>query len=101
MKEVQSDIGRGQPNVCGVLKNSLSDRKGISSEQGRIQDFREGASTPEGSPTYNLTNFSRKVHENEEFLAQRNGGRASPALLDPPLHTTVKLFSLTYETSLT
>ena len=50
--------------------------------QWRIQDFPDGgAPTPEGgAPTYYLTNFSQKLHENEENLTQR-GGRAS---LRPP-----------------
>ena len=29
---------------------------------------RGGAPTPQGAPTYYLTNFSRKLHENEEIL---------------------------------
>ena len=51
-------------------------------KQWRIQDFPDGgAPTPEGgAPTYYLTNFSQKLHENEENLTQR-GGRAS---LRPP-----------------
>ena len=36
-----------------------------------IQYFPEGAPTPDGAPTYNLTNFSQKLHENEEILAPR------------------------------
>ena len=53
--------------------------------QGRIQDFPEGgAPTPEGVPKYYLTNFSRKLHENEEILA-RNGEHVH-ALSDLPLH---------------
>ena len=54
--------------------------------QWQIQDFpEEGALTPKGgAPTYNLANFSRKLHENEEILGR--AGRASLAPpLDPPL----------------
>ena len=29
------------------------------------------SATPKGAPTYHLTNFSQKLHENEEILAQR------------------------------
>ena len=45
--------------------------------QWRIQDFPDGgAPTPEGgAPTYYLTNFSQKLHENEENLTQRGGAR--------------------------
>ena len=41
--------------------------------QWRIQDFPGGggASTPRGMPTYYLTFFSRKLHENEEIFTQR------------------------------
>ena len=45
--------------------------------QWRIQDFLEGA------PTFYLTNFSRKRHENEHILDQR--GDVPRAPLDPPL----------------
>ena len=41
--------------------------------QWRIQDFPKGMPTPKGAPTYYLTNFYRKLHVNEEILAQ--GGR--------------------------
>ena len=45
--------------------------------QWRIQDFPEGVRQPRrGAPTYYLTNFFRKLHENEEMLVQR-WGRAS------------------------
>ena len=51
--------------------------------QWRIQDFPEGgAPTLRGAPTYYLPNFSGKLHENEEILAEK-WGRAPP--LDPPL----------------
>ena len=42
-----------------------------------------GCANPGGAPTYYLTNFSRKLHENEEILVQR-WGRAS---LAPPLRS--------------
>ena len=48
---------------------------------------RGGCANPRGgAPTYYLTNFFRKLHENEEILVQR-WGRASlaPPPLDPPL----------------
>ena len=38
-----------------------------------------GANPRGGTPTYYLTNFSRKLHENKEILAQKG------SLLDPPL----------------
>ena len=40
--------------------------------QSRIQDFPEGAPTRKGGgvPTNYLTNFSWKLHENEEILGQ-------------------------------
>ena len=34
-----------------------------------MQDFPERG---EGAPTYYLTNFSRKLHENEDILAERS-----------------------------
>ena len=56
-----------------------------SASQWRIQDF-SGAPTPKGAPTYLMTNFSRKLHENEEILAQKRGeGRKS--LVPPPRST--------------
>ena len=54
-------------------------------QQWRIQDFpEEGAPTLKGggAPTYYLPNFSRKLHENEEILAERGGARPWP--LTPP-----------------
>ena len=46
-----------------------------------------------GVPTYYLTNFSRKLHENEEILAQFAGARDSPSPPpsppDPPMTTMV------------
>ena len=56
--------------------------------QCQIQDFREGAPTTWGGgvPTYYLTNFSRKLHENEEILVPGGGGaRLSCLPLDLPL----------------
>ena len=43
---------------------------------------RGGCANPMGAPTYYWPNFSRKLHENEEILAE--GGRAS---LAPPLRS--------------
>ena len=36
---------------------------------------RGGANPRGGAPTYYLTNFSQKLHENEENLTQRGGAR--------------------------
>ena len=49
-------------------------------DQWQIQDFpEEGALTPKGgAPTYNLANFSRKLHENEEILSQGARGTRAP-----------------------
>ena len=57
--------------------------------QWRIQDFPDGgAPTPEGgAPTYYLTNFSQKLHENEENLTQRGGRASLRPPLDPPMPT--------------
>ena len=53
--------------------------------QWRIKDFPEGVRQPlRGASTYYLTNFFRKLHENEEILAQREGESPAPPL-DPPL----------------
>ena len=67
--------------------------------QWRIQDFpEEGALTPKGggAPTYYLANFCQKMHENEEILGQRGGGRGTRA---PPLRSaaafTYKIMKLT------
>ena len=38
-----------------------------------------------GAPTYYLTNFSRKLHENEEIFVQRWGRASLAPPLDPPL----------------
>ena len=57
--------------------------------QWRIQDFPDGgAPTPErGAPTYYLTNFSQKLHENEENLTPEGGARVpAPPPLDPPMY---------------
>ena len=37
-----------------------------------------------GVPTYYLTNYSRKLHENEEILAQTRGRASLAHPLDPP-----------------
>ena len=42
---------------------------------------RGGGANSRGAPTYDLVNFRRKLHENEEILA-RGGGGARP--LHPP-----------------
>ena len=43
-----------------------------------------GANPKGGAPTYYLTNFCRKLHENEEILG-RGGARDARPPLDPPL----------------
>ena len=43
------------------------------------------APTPEGAPTYYLTNFHRKLHENKEILVRGGGTRVPHAPLDLPL----------------
>ena len=52
--------------------------------QWRIQNF----STPEEAPTYNMANFSQKLYENKEILAQRWGAH-SLRPLDLPLGNNV------------
>ena len=58
-------------------------------DQWRIQDFPEeaGANSGGGEPTYYLAKISRKLHENEEILAQMEGEGARPTrqALDPSL----------------
>ena len=54
---------------------------GGASGSGRSRISQRVASTHEGAPTYYLTNYSRKLHENEEMLAQTRG----PASLTTPL----------------
>ena len=51
----------------------------VSMCQWRIQDFPEGGTNPKGrgTPTYYLTNFPPKLHENEEIVAM-GGVRPSP-----------------------
>ena len=45
-----------------------------------------GCQSQRGTPTYYLINFSRKLHENKDILAQRGGGvHPWPPSLDPPL----------------
>ena len=48
--------------------------------------FHRGAPILKGAPTYYLINFPRKLHENEEFLAQM-GARVPRGPLDQPLLT--------------
>ena len=71
---IQTPLGNGYPITYTL--------------QWRIQDFPDGgAPTPEGgAPTYYLTNFSQKLHENEENLTQRGGARVPAPPLDPPMH---------------
>ena len=63
--------------------------------QWRIQDFPEGgAPTLGGAPTYYLPNFSRKLHENEEILAERQGRASLAPPLDPPLPCVYRLTNI-------
>ena len=57
----------------------------IESTQRRIQHFpdSEGEANLKGTRTWCLSNFSRKMHGNEEILVER--GRASLTSLDPPM----------------
>ena len=49
----------------------------------QIQDFPDDDTNPWGGmPTYSLTNFPHKLHENEEMLAQKEGTRASCPYID-------------------
>ena len=59
----------------GISQNGES-RPTQNPHQWRIQDFPDGggANPRGGAPTYYLTNFSQKLHENEENLTQRGGG---------------------------
>ena len=55
--------------------------------QRRIQDFPEGAPTPQGAPTYNfaiLPNFPENCMESKEFGRPGGGGGGAGALLVPP-----------------
>ena len=40
----------------------------------KIHIFQRGRQTRSKTPTYYLTNFSQKLHENEIFLARLGGG---------------------------
>ena len=51
---------------------------------------RGSAPIPEGAPTYYLTNFSRKLHETKEILAQR-GARIPCIPLDSPLLVNINV----------
>ena len=52
--------------------------------QWRIQDFPEGGANPlRGAPTYHLTNFSSKLHENKEILGW---GACIPRGPPPQIH---------------
>ena len=55
-----------------------------ASDSGGSRIFQRGALTREGAPTYYLTNFSRKPHENEEILAKNGGGARVPGAPPPP-----------------
>ena len=60
----------------GIVNSNLSELGDFNCNilQWWIQDFPEGGTpTPDGAPTYYLTNFSQKLHENKEILAQRRG----------------------------
>ena len=46
---------------------------------------RRGRQLSGGAPTYDVVNFCRKLHENEEILAARGGARPLRPRLDPPL----------------
>ena len=45
----------------------------------RFDDLIETSREVKHRPTYDFVNFCRKLHENEEILAARGVGRASPA----------------------
>ena len=74
----------------------------LYTSQGRMQDFLEGAPTPNGwMQTYYSTKFSSKLHENEENLAGESRPKffcIDPLLLDIPLNT-LKLSFRTYHHS--
>ena len=56
--------------MSNVKKNQT--RRLWKSFQWWIQDFPEGCTNPKGEgPTYYLTKFFQKLHENEEILAER------------------------------
>ena len=72
------------PSMCkNLVKAHLHTATAIS---GGSRISQRGCANPKGgAPTY-LPNFSQKLHENEEILAERGGGHASLAPpLDPPL----------------
>ena len=52
-----------------------------------------------GAPTYDFVNFCRKLHENEEILAARGGGRPlRPPLRSATVRVDIKHFTyLTYQ----
>ena len=50
---------------------------------------RGGANPREGAPTYYLTNFSQKLHENEENFTQRGGRASLRPPLDPPMQCPI------------
>ena len=47
-----------------------------------------GVRQPQGAPTYYVTNFSWKRHENEKIWP--GGARDAPHSLDPPLEKAMK-----------
>ena len=89
----QSDLGTSRihtykKKLVEFFRNSSLPAKSWQDPvQWRIQDFPDGgAPTPEGgAPTYYLTNFSQKLHENEENLTQRGGRASLRPPLDPPM----------------
>ena len=74
-------------SVCVSLGGSRGWRQGRTPPPVADPGFprRGGANPRGGAPTYYLTNFSQKLHENEENLTQRGGARPCAPPLDPPM----------------
>ena len=68
------DLKKGECNITPACLNS-----------GGSRIFQTGAPTSHGAITYYLANFSRKLHENEEILGQRDKGARPTRPPDPPL----------------